>query len=603
MAEKTEKKTDGSVEAVRVNFSLRLKIILTFLLVGSAVSGLLSFSVYRILNDGLLRQMQGRVQDLARIGTGLVDTDALARLEMKMGKDLPADAVDRVEASADFRAVSDAVNRVRAVESRLVRYVYTFVPTPDPKTALYIVDGDVLRDRAQLAAGEKVSEDISHFSSVFDVSDYPVARKALADRVSLVEDAWSYDPDFKVNSITGYAPLFTRNGSFLGVLALDMVDTDVRAILSSATTVALAVVAAALALTVASSILLGTFFTHGIVNLDRAVRKFDKDNMNVRSAVRSHDEVGRLSVSFNHMAETIQDYSQRQAALLQAYGRFVPHEMIRLLDKGSVLDLKLGDQTQKDMTVLFSDIRSFTSLSESMTPFENFNFINSYLRRMGPEIRANGGFIDKYIGDGIMALFPGKADDALAAAVAMQRKLVEYNADRAKSGYPPIGIGVGVNAGKLMLGTVGEHERMDGSVIADAVNLCSRLQTLTRVYGSTILTTGRTLKALSHPRSFSYRFIDRVRVRGRQEAILLFEILDGESEEQGRRRTSYKEDLARALRLYYSRSFEDSLEIVKKLRVENPDDKILSIYQRRCESLVALGAPPDWQGVEEIGVS
>jgi class 3 adenylate cyclase len=464
------------------------------------------------------------------------------------------------------------------------------------------VDGDVLRDKARLAAGEKVTEDISHFASVFDVSDYPVARRALRDKVSLVERDWSYDPDFKVNSITGYAPLFAPNGSFLGILGLDMVDTDVRAILSNATTVALIVVAAALALTVASSILLGTFFTHGIVTLDRAVRSFDKDNMNVRSAVRSRDEVGRLSLSFNHMAETIQEYSQRQIELLAAYGRFVPHELLRLLDKGSVVDLKLGDQTQKDMTVLFSDIRSFTTLSETMTPFENFNFINSYLRRMGPEIRANGGFIDKYIGDAIMALFPGRSDDAIAAAVGMQKRLVEYNADRAKAGYPPIGIGVGVNAGKLMLGTVGEHERMDGSVIADAVNLCSRLQSLTRTYESTILTTGNTLKTLSNPRRFSFRFIDRVRVRGRQETTLLFEILDGENEELRRRRMSYKEELARALRAYYGRGFEEALRIVKRLRADNPDDRILGIYQRRCENLVALGAPQDWQGVEEIGI-
>ena len=591
----------SEVKTVRVNFSLRLKIILTFLLVGSAVSALLSLSVYQILNAGLLRQMQGRVLDLARIGTDVVDADALARLSAKVKNDLPADMVTRFERSADFSRVSDELNKVRGVESKLVRYIYTFAPTADPKTALYIVDGDVLRDTARQAAGEK-TEDISHFSSVFDISEYPIARRALAEKVPLVEDSWSWDPDFKVNSITGYAPLFARNGTFVGVLAMDMVDTDVRAIISNATTVALAVVAAALALTVVSSILLGTLFTHGIITLDKVVRTFDKDNMDVRSKVRSRDEVGRLSISFNHMAETIQEYSARQAAFLDAYGKFVPHEFLRLLEKGSILDVKLGDQTQKDMTVLFSDITSFTTLSESMTPEQNFNFINSYLRRMGPEIRANSGFIDKYIGDEIMALFPGKPDDALAAAVAMQKKLVEYNADRAKSGYRPIAVGFGVNTGKLMLGTVGEHERMDGSVISDAVNLCSRVQTLTRVYGSSILTTGHTLKALSDPRRFTFRFIDRVRVRGKREAILLFEILDGESEELGRRRVAYKEELSHALRLYFGRRFEESLQIVTKLREKNPDDRILRIYQRRCENLVALGAPAEWQGIEEIEI-
>jgi two-component system, sensor histidine kinase ChiS len=379
-----------------------------------------------------------------------------------------------------------------------------------------------------------------------------------------------------------------------------MVDTDVRAILSSATTVMLFVLAGALVLTVGSSVFLGTLFTRGIMRLDRVVRTFDEENLSVRAAVRSRDEVGRLSASFNEMAETIQAYHARQEALLRAYGRFVPHELLRLLDKGSILDVKLGDQTEKEMTVLFSDIVSFTRLSETMTPFENFNFINSYLRRMGPEIRANGGIIDKYIGDAIMALFPTRPDDALAAAVAMQRKLWEYNEHRAKSGYPPIAIGVGVNRGKLMLGTVGEHERMDGSVIADTVNLCSRLEGLTRIYGSAILTTGSTLRSLAAPRSFTYRFIDRVRVKGRQEAVLVFEVMDGERDEVIARRLSYKSELAHAQRMYFSRRFDEALRIVSDLARDNPDDTVLGIYRARSEKLVGSGVPEGWKGVEEI---
>jgi class 3 adenylate cyclase len=573
-------------------FSLRGKIILTFLLVGSLVTALLSYSVYRVLDAGLLREMQGRVLDLAKLGTQTVDTEALARLQSGIGADLADDAVQRAERSTDFKTVSDALNRIRAVESRLVHFIYIFCPTEDPKTARYVVDGDLL--------AAKAGDDVSHYSSVFDVSGYPVAQTALAARTPLVENAWSYDPDFKVNSITGYAPLFSRSGRFIAILGIDMVDTDVRTILSSATTVMLFVLAGALVLTVGSSVFLGTLFTRGIMRLDRVVRTFDEENLSVRAAVRSRDEVGRLSASFNEMAETIQAYHARQEALLRAYGRFVPHELLRLLDKGSILDVKLGDQTEKEMTVLFSDIVSFTRLSETMTPFENFNFINSYLRRMGPEIRANGGIIDKYIGDAIMALFPTRPDDALAAAVAMQRKLWEYNEHRAKSGYPPIAIGVGVNRGKLMLGTVGEQERMDGSVIADTVNLCSRLEGLTRIYGSAILTTGSTLRSLAAPRSFTYRFIDRVRVKGRQEAVLVFEVMDGERDEVIARRLSYKSELAHAQRMYFSRRFDEALRIVSDLARDNPDDTVLGIYRARSEKLVGSGVPEGWKGVEEI---
>ena len=109
----------------------------------------------------------------------------------------------------------------------------------------------------------------------------------------------------------------------------------------------------------------------------------------------------------------------------------MPHDFLRFLGKGSIIEVKLGDQVQKEMTVLFSDIRSFTTLSEYMTPEENFKFLNSYLNRIGPEIRSHNGFIDKYIGDAIMALFPERPDDAVRAAVAMREKLREYNDERA----------------------------------------------------------------------------------------------------------------------------------------------------------------------------
>jgi class 3 adenylate cyclase len=584
----------------RLSFGLRLKITFTFLIVGAVVSGALAWTMYRILNQGLLSQVQTRVLDLAQLGARLVNVDALARLTARMGADLPEDKVDAVEKSADFRSISGSLNAVREIESKLVHYIYLFSATSDPDNALYVVDGDVLALKARQAAGEKVEDEISHFSSSFDVSTFPVPRRVLAEGRPQVEEAWSWDPDFKVNSISGYAPIRGRHGELLAAIGIDMVDTDVRVILSNASRVALFVIAGALVLTALSSILLGTLFTGGIISLDRVVRAFDGKNLTIRADIHSRDEVGRLGGSFNAMADTIQQYSVRLENLLGAYGRFVPHELLRLIGKGSILDVKLGDQSQKNMTVLFSDIVGFTSLSETMTPKENFNFLNSYLGRMGPEIRAHHGFIDKYFGDAIMALFPETADDALAAAISMHERLTEYNVHRHSSGYKPIAIGVGVNAGQLMFGTLGEHERMDGSVISDTVNLCSRLQSLTRMYGAAVLTTGKTLKAVQDPSRFRHRFIDRVRVRGRKEPILIFEILDAEPVERRERKLSYKADLARALRSYYGKEFTKAYLMIGKLFERNPEDEVLRIYRRRCETLVNIGAPKDWDGVQEI---
>jgi class 3 adenylate cyclase len=565
------------------------------------VSGLLSFSLYRILNQRLFAELQNRVMVLARLGSDLVDGESLARLAAASRAGLTEEDVAAVEASADYRRVSDALNRVREVQPEIIRFVYTFRPAEDPNTARYLVDADVLK-AGQTAGGRTITEeDVSHFGTDFDVSAFPMARRALAEKAAETETTYSYDADFHVNSLSGYSPVFARDGrTMAGMIGVDMVDTDARRVLAGAMRLATIIIGAAMLLSLASSVLLGSLFTRGIVSLDRVVRKFGKDTMHLRADVKSRDEVGRLGRSFNTMAETVQGYSAQLEALLGAFRRFVPREFITLLNKRSILDVKLGDQVQREMTILFSDIRSFTSLSEAMSPEENFNFLNSYLHRIGPEIRASGGFIDKYIGDAIMALFPGEPDSALSAAVGIQRKVEEYNRHRARSGYAPISVGIGVHTGTLMLGTLGEQERMDGSVISDAVNLASRLEGLTRMYGAAILTTSHTVKSLKQPGDFRLRLIDRVRVKGRRESVMLFEVLDGDSAESRDRKLSYRSEFARALRDYYGRRFAAALSALRELRARNPEDPVLGIYEKRARLLSELGAPEGWQGVEVL---
>ena len=184
--------------------------------------------------------------------------------------------------------------------------------------------------------------------------------------------------------------------------------------------------------------------------------------------------------------------------------RFVPQAFLAIVGKPSIVEVELGDNKRRNMTILFSDIRNFTTLSEAMTPDENFAFINAYLERMGPVIRDHNGFIDKYIGDAIMALFES-ADDAVRAGLGMLETLEAFNAERRAAGQEPIGIGVGINTGTLMMGTIGEKHRMDGTVISDAVNLASRIESLTKTYHVGLLVSQYTVRepgrsqGLRHP--------------------------------------------------------------------------------------------------------
>ena len=216
---------------------------------------------------------------------------------------------------------------------------------------------------------------------------------------------------------------------------------------------------------------------------------------------------------------------------LEAYERFVPVEFLRNLDKEDIIDVRLGDNAEKNMSILFSDIRNFTSLSEKMTPEENFKFINSYLCQMGPVIKKHRGFIDKFIGDAIMALFDTNADQAVKAAIGMVEQLGEYNKGRQRAGYVDLKIGVGVNTGALRIGTVGELHRMEATVISDAVNLASRVEGMTKVYGASILISDDTYNSLNDPSKYHMRELDQVKVKGREKPVTLWEVFDNDSPE------------------------------------------------------------------------
>ena len=340
-----------------VAFSLRLKIILLLGVVSLvAVAGVTVYTL-RTLSSQLFSQLQARVHNLTAVGQLALDRGALARLVERVDPELSADQIAAVYASSDFALLSQQLNMIRNTDPALVRYLYTFVPTSDPDLALFLVDADVL-------SAEPGEEDVSGFASAFDVSEFPVARRALQEGIPLVEPGYSYDADFDVNSLSGYAPIKDDQGRLLAVLGLDMVDTDVRLVLARTTGLLMGAGAGVFVLSLGASILVGLIFTRGIVSLDRVMREFKDDNLQVRASVTTRDEVGRLSVSFNQMAQTIESFSDQRQQLLNAYSRFVPQDFLRFLQKRSITDVKLGDQVQQDMTIMFSDIRSFTQLSE-----------------------------------------------------------------------------------------------------------------------------------------------------------------------------------------------------------------------------------------------
>jgi adenylate cyclase len=268
--------------------------------------------------------------------------------------------------------------------------------------------------------------------------------------------------------------------------------------------------------------------------------------------------------------------------IAEATSRFVPNEFLAFLGCDSIVDVKLGEAVELEMSVLFSDIRDFTTLSEQMTPTENFKFINSYLSRMEPLIVENQGFIDKYIGDAIMALFSEGADDAVKAGIAMLQTLAEYNRDRVSLGYVPVEIGVGINTGSLILGIVGGKSRMDGTVVSDAVNLASRIESLTKNYGVSLLITQQTFDRLTNPGDYAIRVIDKVQVKGKSEWVTVYEVFDADLAEVKAGKLATLQLFTEALSLYNMKSFRQAAGLFADCLRQNPGDKVARIYWERC---------------------
>jgi class 3 adenylate cyclase/uncharacterized membrane protein len=318
------------------------------------------------------------------------------------------------------------------------------------------------------------------------------------------------------------------------------------------------------------------------------------------SIVRTNDEIGALTEGYNEMSWKLKNYFQSLDNINRANARFVPKQFLDFLGKESITDVQLGDQVQQEMTVLFSDIRDFTSISETMTPKENFDFINNYLGYMEPVIRHNNGFIDKFMGDSIMALFPERSEDGLNAAIEMRIKLMEYNEIIGQFGKPAIDAGIGIHTGLMMLGIIGGEGRMDSTVISDAVNLASRLEGLTKIYGGSIIITEDTLIKLNDPSQYHFRFLDIVKVKGKKEAIYIFEIMDAEPENIRNLKLSTKDDYNKALQAYKKRDFRTALQLLQSIEAINPNDKAIKIYIDRCAYYSEKGVPEYWDGVESF---
>ena len=319
-------------------------------------------------------------------------------------------------------------------------------------------------------------------------------------------------------------------------------------------------------------------------NVDYAIAAF-RDITERQNAQAEHKQFLR---ELSQLNLELDEALKAELQLADAAGRFVPHQFLNLLGYDSIVDVKLGHGVEQEMSVLFADIRNFTTLSERMTPEDNFKFINAYLSRMEPAIVENNGFIDKYIGDGIMALFGGDmdADRAVRSGISMLQRLAEYNTTRQRPDRPPLKIGIGINTGSMMLGTVGGLNRIDSTVISDTVNLAARIEGLTKIYRTPLLISSNTFFNLEDVDRYYIRLIERVKVKGKLDKVSCFEVFDADPPDLRDCKQELKTKFEQGISLYHLGKMKEARQIFQACLDKIPNDPIVQIYMARCSGVL-----------------
>jgi class 3 adenylate cyclase/HAMP domain-containing protein len=362
-------------------------------------------------------------------------------------------------------------------------------------------------------------------------------------------------------------------------------------------------------------ILISSYFTNPLRRIVKAMDNIiETADLSARVEVEYQDETGNLAMTFNRMTEELnRAYGQikryafdavlagkKEERIRQIFQKYVPNDVIERFF-ASPEKMLVGEN--RKLSILFSDIRSFTTISEGIAPDDLVNSLNRYFSGQVDIIYKRNGVVDKYIGDAIMAFWgaPEKHDDdalqSVISALEMIDAIAVFNQNQKKLGKCEFKIGIGLNYGEVTVGNIGSERKMDYTVIGDAVNLASRMEGLTKTYHAEILISEslfEELRKTSPNAGLSYRLLDTVAVKGKTKGVRIFTVKKTLTAAEQKAWLVHNQ----GMKLYYTRSFGEAAEKFKEALGILPGDFNADNLYKRCMEYAANPPPADWDGVE-----
>ena len=590
--------------------SFSLKITLAILLISSAAIASSFYFTYEESRKFLVGQMQARLIQIGRAGTQLIskqDREELAKLTNDMRSNLAylsvaelekkapageyyeglkAEDVIRYENSEIFKKMVQVLRKIKlstqtvAHPSENIDQNWDKVTTEPALKYAYIL-GTLGKDSENtytfiIADSDWEGEDGIPPGIILNAANNVKLREAFNGEESaetmFIEEAFG-------NLLNAGIPIKNDKGNVIAILGLDISADGSANQLDDLLWRSISILGIALIFSLIVGSLLARRLVKPVQLLTVGAEKVKERDFSVDIQVNTGDEFKTLGDSFNEMVKSIESFTTEIETINKAYYRFVPQQFLQNLERDSIKQVVIGDHVEKELSVLFSDIRSFTSISEAMSPQENFEFINEYMSKMTPQISNNDGFIDKFIGDAIMALFPAGAENAVKGGVGMLNALALHNKDRAAKGKPALEIGIGIHTGSSMMGTVGSPERIQATVFSDTVSFADRLEGLSKTFGAQLLISENTYKKLKS--KYDSRYLGPIPVSGTDKGMGLYEIiLDHLPNAEHKLRTKTK--FEKAISLFLAGRVEQAKPMFKEVLKANRNDKAAFLYLAKC---------------------
>ena len=547
----------------KILISLRFSLGGAFISITLLTSLLLGVTTYVSVRSFIREGIEERLRDAVAIAALQIDVEKHRKLLQRED-----------EGTADYGDLKKSLQNIRN-QTKNIRFIYTLRKNSEGKI-VFVVDA------------EENQENLSHIGDAVD--DLTPSMLAAFTRPYQVHVEKEFNKDKWGTWLSSFAPFLNPDGNVEGVLGIDMSAKQIVDYERHYLVIILLISLAISMVVVGLSILFSRRISRPLLILASEmslIQNFELDNqVMIRSRVK---EVIDMKTAVENMKNGLRSFKKYVPSALVA-------ELIKL-QKEAVLGAE-----KRELSVFFSDIADFTSISEKLPPESLADHLAVYFEGMTKIMMQNGGTIDKYIGDAIMAFWgapsPNPDHGVLACRSALQcrRFLNSLSAESQRSGAPVFKTRMGINSGELIVGNMGYKERLNYTVMGDNVNLASRLEGLNKYYGTQIIISGSTYELVRN--DFEARMIDVVAVKGKKRGVAIYELVSEKGDLEGGVK-SLLDLFNEGMSLYLGRRWGDAAEIFREACRRDSTDKPSHILLERCQAYAIHPPPEGWDGVTE----